>query len=44
MKFDLYFLSSTKVNSMWIEDIPMKNKTIDFSEDNVGKYFHNLML
>lgn len=44
MKLDLYFLSSTKANSMWIENIPMEKKTIDFSEGNTGKSFHNLKL
>lgn len=33
MKLDPYFLSSPKVNSKWTEDILMKNKTINFSEN-----------
>lgn len=44
MKLDPYFLSSTKVNSKWTEDILMKNKTINFSENNTEKYFHYLIL
>ena len=44
MKVDSYFTPHTKINSKWIRDQYLRDKTIKLLEENIGVYFQDLGL
>jgi len=42
MTLDPYFTPQTKTNSKWIEDLNVKAKTTELSEENIGVIFLTL--
>lgn len=51
-QFDIYIekiessflLHTIKINSQWITDLKVKDKTLTLTEENIGHYFSNWWL
>ena len=43
MKVDSHFIPYTKINSKWIQDLYLRDKTIKLLED-IGVYFQDLAI
>lgn len=39
-----FLLHTIKINSQWITDLKVKDKTLTLTEENIGHYFSNWWL